>query len=91
VSRAAAVALLDAAGVDESILPPVETGLTWWTIAVDLGDGADRYLSAMDQLRDERWVFVSASPQIMDRPPHPVACVHRRLSEAEAAELRRPS
>jgi len=93
VSRAKAVELLATGHLQVYVLPGERTELTWHTISMRFGEEANAYLSAMDELRDERWVLVSvfpASDRLGDYVETLVACIHRRVSEAEADEMRRP-
>lgn len=86
MSRARALELIALAGFGPGKLPDAETELTWWTVAADIGHPANALLSAMEQLRDERWVLGSATP--IGAAPIRVACVFRRLSLGEDNALR---
>lgn len=86
MSRARALELLGQSGLD-SYLPPADTELTWWTCLVEMGADADMLLSAVTELRDERWVIGSVTPLPVDGTVH-VAIVCRRLSDNEDRALR---
>lgn len=86
MSRATAEELLLGSGLGR-YLPSVDTKMTWWTCVIEAETGADMLLSAMTELRDERWVIGSVTPLPVDGTVH-VAIVCRRLSDNEDRALR---
>lgn len=91
MSRPRALELLELADLVVDWLPRADTELTWHTRVADIGIEVDALLSAMAELRDERWVTGSVTPVVSGASTTRIACVFRRLSTGEDQALRMQS